>query len=381
MDTILIIDDDEVDREATKRALKQLDRRFNIVEANDVDDALELMGNMQVDCILVDYQLPGTDGLAFVHRLGLNPLRPEYAVVMMTSEGSEQIAVEAMRRGVSDYVVKRPDSDIAYRVSRSLEKIRLIQVKQDAEKALVAKAAELEQAMRKAEVASLAKSQFLAHMSHELRTPLNSILGFSEMIQLEIKGPLPEAYRQYAESIRTSGQVLLNMINSVLDLVKIEAGKMELLRQRHDIVGLVNGVCNAFAFLAEKRGIDLRREYPDGACTAYVDATRFNQVLFNLVGNALKFASDGGVTVRVSRGDGTIDIEVSDTGIGMDERQISAAIEPFQQVHGDAYARPFDGTGLGLPISKQIVELHGGHFEIASSPGDGTTVRLGIPVR
>ena len=241
--------------------------------------------------------------------------------------------------------------------------------------------AALERAMMDARNASQAKSNFLANMSHELRTPLNSIIGFSEMMSSEILGELPKSYHEYAGYITTSGHHLLNIINDLLDLSKIEAGVMNLEESELDLGSAVVEVSAMLQDLAAKNGnhLDAHLDGGEGGLRLKGDRLRIKQVLLNVASNALKFTSDGKVLIEaINPGDGVI-LRISDTGIGMSERDISIALSPFGQVDGHHLNKRFDGTGLGLPLAEQLMEMHGGKLEIDSEPGKGTTVTLRFP--
>ncbi|MBF0094253.1 MAG: PAS domain S-box protein [Alphaproteobacteria bacterium] len=238
---------------------------------------------------------------------------------------------------------------------------------------------DLRLANARTEAASKAKSEFLAGMSHELRTPLNAVIGFSDAILAEIFGPLGnDRYLDYVEDIRRSGFLLLDLINDILDIAKVEAGRMDL----HEEVVRVEHVVDASLRLirprAEKCGVRLHRDLPDELPGLYVDERRLKQVLLNLLSNAVKFAPGGDVAVRAwVGGDGWLAVAVADNGIGMSDEDLIKALEPFGQA--DSSVTRAEGTGLGLPLSKRLVEAHGGVFVVASEPGVGTTVSSRFP--
>ncbi|EWY38867.1 histidine protein kinase [Skermanella stibiiresistens SB22] len=234
-----------------------------------------------------------------------------------------------------------------------------------------------------AEQANRLKTQFLANMSHELRTPLNAIIGFSEFMGLEALGPLgAEKYREYLIDIKQSGEHLLEVINDILDVARIEAGRVEL---RPDAVALAPMVDSCVRLVADRaRMMNLRIEIdvPAGLPALAVDPLRFRQVLLNLLTNAVKFNRRGGtITVSARRHDmppGGLLVTIADTGIGIAEKDIPLVLEAFGQV-SDAYTRPHDGTGLGLPLCRSLMTLHGGDLLLESVPGAGTTVTLVLP--
>jgi signal transduction histidine kinase len=227
----------------------------------------------------------------------------------------------------------------------------------------------------------VAKSQFLANTSHELRTPLNAILGFSEALKLGLRGRLKPAQADYVGLVHDSGQHLLTIINDILDLARVDAGKVELheesaVNPRHVIDACV-------ALLRESAisgGIRLSTDFENDLPLLHVDATRLRQIVLNLLSNAIKFTKPGGSVMLAIRRDasGGVSIAVSDTGLGMTLDEIAIALEPFGQVDsGDT--RRFEGTGLGVPLAKRLTELHDGTFTIDSEKGKGTCVTVTIP--
>ncbi len=232
-----------------------------------------------------------------------------------------------------------------------------------------------------AEAANLAKSQFLANMSHELRTPLNAILGFSEMLYRGLTGPLQPRQSEYAGLIHESGQHLLNVINDILDLARVDAGKFELHEESGiDPRRLVESSIALVTARAESGMLTLDVEFDEQIPLLVVDPTRITQILLNLLSNAIKFTEPGGsvtLTLRSSP-DGGVEFAVSDTGPGMTAAEIEIALEPFGQID-PSHTRQHEGTGLGLPMARRLAELHGGSLHIDSEKGRGTRVAVTLP--
>ena len=239
---------------------------------------------------------------------------------------------------------------------------------------------ELGRVYRELEAASRHKSEFLANVSHELRTPMNAILGFNELILDGIYGDVPAEVKVPLTDIQNSGRHLLRLINNVLDLSKIEAGRMELTPTEYLVQDTVDRVRASLSSLAAQKGLDLVTAVPEDLPVALADAGRITQCLMNLTGNALKFTREGRVEIAVElRGD-LLYYRVTDTGIGIAEDQVDTIFGEFRQ--GDAtITREFGGTGLGLSITKKIVEMHGGRIWVESELGKGSTFWFTIPLR
>ncbi len=239
---------------------------------------------------------------------------------------------------------------------------------------------EIEEKGRQLEVANQHKSEFLASMSHELRTPLNAILGFSEVLQERLFGDLNDKQAEYVTDIHSSGQHLLALINEVLDLSKIEAGRMELDRTTFDIAAALQGALSLVKERAGKHGLALELQCEPEIGSIHADERKFKQIMLNLLSNAVKFTPAGGrVTVRAERFADRVDIAVSDTGIGIRPEDHAAVFEQFRQV-GTDHLKKAEGTGLGLALTKSLVELHGGTIRLDSEVGKGSTFTISLPL-
>ncbi len=241
--------------------------------------------------------------------------------------------------------------------------------------------ADLQVAMGKAESASQAKSAFLASMSHELRTPLNAIIGFSEVIKDEMFGPTDRVkYRSYAEDIYSSGQHLLALINDILDLSKVESGAAELHEESIEVPSLVQSALTMVEHGARTAEVTLVLDIRDDLPLLWADERKLKQILVNLLANAVKFTEPGGaITFRAwCRTDSGFVFQVVDTGIGMAASDIPRALSKFGQIDS-VLSRKYEGTGLGLSLSKALIELHGGSLDLQSQLGIGTTVTVRFP--
>jgi signal transduction histidine kinase len=258
---------------------------------------------------------------------------------------------------------------------------------------LSASNSELEHARALADYANRMKSQFVANMSHELRTPLNAIIGFSYILKQELKGPLSAEQQDYMRRIYDSGNYLLKLLNDVLDDAKLEAGRIDLECEPTSLEPVMLEAQMTASSLALGKLIELRQELAVDLPLVYIDRMRVAQVLLNLLSNAVKFTNRGAITLRAyptpaalraANGDGWADdayvvVEIEDTGIGIAKEHQTLIFEEFRQAD-ESLSRRYGGTGLGLPISKHLVELHGGDLRVASIRGHGSTFRFTLPI-
>ena len=266
-------------------------------------------------------------------------------------------------------------SQLGTLLDRPVSGLAFVRDKQNAEAA----ADVANQQKLQAQASDRAKTKFLANMSHELRTPLNAIIGFSEVIKLNAQQP-KERYPEYAQYIHDAAIHLLDLINGILDLARIEAGKVELEEEAVSISDLIHSVVTTLRPIADKKlvTIECRKRRTDALIR--VDQTKFKQVLLNLLSNAVKFTHPrGSVVIDCSRdAAGDLVISVKDTGVGIPPEQLQKVLEPFEQVE-DHLTRRNEGTGLGLPIAKALIELHGGQLVLDSQLNVGTTAELRLP--
>ena len=264
---------------------------------------------------------------------------------------------------------------------REAARLRAIVAELEETKARLERTGEdLLQALEAAAAGSQAKSQFLAAMSHELRTPLNAVIGFSEALATGIYGSLSERQHEYLGHIHAAGVHLLQLVNDVLDLSKMDANRLDLDEVEIDIDGVITSVVGLLTTDAAAAGVAVQKELAEGLPSLRGDIRRIRQVLLNLLSNAIKFTPPGGtVTFRATAFADGLAIAVADTGIGIASADIPTALERFGQVDS-RLARKYEGTGLGLPLSKKLMELHDGSLAIESAPGTGTTVTITFPL-
>jgi signal transduction histidine kinase len=289
-----------------------------------------------------------------------------------------------MARGKQDVVVPIEGpveiSNLAHQIQRVKE---FLEERKRVEDELRRKNVALKDAKEQSELADQTKSEFLACMSHELRTPLNAIIGFADVMMNGYYGKIENnKYSQYIEDIYNSGQHLLEIINDILDLAKVESGVMALHESRIDVEKLVLKSIRLLSDRAQMSGIILDADMPDRMPVIQGDPLRIKQVLINLLSNAIKYTPEGGhICVKVDydlRRPMPLTIHVMDTGVGMTPDQIPLALSKFGQVDGD-YTKKNQGTGLGLPLSLELMRLHQGTLEIISEYGQGTTASIAFP--
>jgi signal transduction histidine kinase len=281
------------------------------------------------------------------------------------------------RRDRRSTLLDRYGQQFGYVMERHRVEAALMVAKQDAERAAESARA----AMIKAQTSDRAKSEFLANMSHELRTPLNAILGFSEIMKNEILGSLGvEQYKEYIRDIHESGTYLLDVINDILDISKVETGNLELAESEVDVSEAVSKSIRLVQERARDADVKLVVEVDKTLPYICADERMIKQCLVNLLSNAVKFTPEKGtIETKVERlPDGGLSISVADTGIGISEDDFDRVLSPFGQVES-AYSGTYEGTGLGLPITKALIELHGGKLALESVVGVGTTVTLSFP--
>ena len=367
---VLVVDDDEVDRLAVKRLLRAAGIEVEITERADTRAALAAMRETPFDVVLLDYNLPGSDGLRVlqeIRRLGLTT-----PVVALTGRGGAEIAVELMKAGAADYLNK--NSLTAERLESSVRYARALHHAEEERRRLLAREQE---ARQEAQAANRAKDEFLATLSHELRTPLNAILGWTRLLA---SGHLDAANTKKAiEIIERNTRLQAQLIDDLLDVSRIITGKLRLNLQTTSIRTILGTAVDSVRPSADAKEIILESEYNADA-QLVCDVARMQQVIWNLLSNAIKFTPHGG-RVRLSdrREGSTIVIVVADTGPGIDPDFLPHVFDRFRQQDG-AMTRMHGGLGLGLSIVQQLVEAHGGTVTADSAgKGHGATFTVRVP--
>jgi signal transduction histidine kinase len=424
--SILLIDDDEIDRLTVKRALKKANFSASVVEAENgqeaiaklvkginepennyfiSDDIVDILTTKyhsvvdnypnDFDLILLDYLLPDVDGLYLL--LELKKIVVDLPIIVLTGQGDEQIAVEMMKSGAADYLSKgKIDSNTlarainnAIRVNQAEQAVKLANQRLRASnELLLSKNQELERQQQqiklqniKLQESSKLKSDFLATMSHELRTPMNAIMGFSQLLLRQRSEPLSSQQQNLVERIFHNSNNLLNMINELLDFSKIEAGKLELNPQQFDLAYLTKLTVEELRSLAIEKGLGLVTDIQLKDNFILQDANFIKRIVINLLSNALKFTQSGQVIVQVKEIDRTkIAIAVIDTGVGIAPEDRGKIFEAFRQAD-QSFTRQHSGTGLGLAITDSLIKMMGGKISVESILGEGSTFTVEIPRR
>ena len=390
---VLVIDDDVTDRMAIRRYLAKTPLQATMTEAENAQVARQLLASEPFNCIFLDFRLPDTDGLSFIKQLRLEGNR--LPIIVFTGQGDEQTAVELMKAGASDYLSKSrlsPDTlssliRHAMTVYRAEQRTRAAQEQLKQTNLLLRQQnQELEDQRQQIEQQNLQlleanqhKAEFLATVSHELRTPLNSILGFSQILKSQTKGPLNDYQVKMADCIHTNGASLLHLVNDILDMSTIESNRLQLTPHFFDLKVLLQEVLSEMHLMVRKKELAIQSlvNLEDGV--VYNDRQRLKQILINLLSNAIKFTDQGTIDIEVnSLAQNSLEICVQDTGIGIADEQLASIFQPFRQVD-QSIIRKHAGTGLGLAITHSLVSMMQGWITVSSQIGQGSSFRVQIP--
>jgi signal transduction histidine kinase len=365
--TILVVDDEPTNVAVLERVLESAG--YQLTSASNGREALAILAQGPPDLVLLDIVMPEIDGFEVCRQIKTSPQWCDIPVIMLTGLNDEEDYARAIACGADDFMTKSCAAPVL------LARVRgYVRVKQAMEQLRTAKAA--------AEAANLAKSQFLANMSHELRTPLNAIIG-CEMLLEEAEARDQEGLPSDLQKIHTAGKHLLVLINDILDLSKIEAGKMALCLETFAVAGMIQEIVTTIEPLVAKNANTLVVQVAEGVGTIHSDSTKIRQSLLNLLSNACKFTTQGTLTLVVRRAmqenAERVLFQIQDTGIGLSPAKIEKLFQPFTQADAST-TRKYSGTGLGLAITQRFCHMLGGDLTVESRLEQGSTFTIRLPV-
>ncbi|HDP16331.1 MAG TPA: hybrid sensor histidine kinase/response regulator [Candidatus Omnitrophica bacterium] len=373
---ILLVEDNPTDALIVKKKL-QRDSSFDydITHAVSGEDGMSVLEKEKFDIILLDYNLPKKSGMETLQEIKKRDIK--MPVVMITGQGDEAVAVRFMKEGAADYIPKREgyEDSVPLMIRKTVMEYRAGLEKERFRKEIALKKDELEKTNQKLMELDRMKSDFVANVVHELRTPLAIIKGNVDNLVKGYAGEIAAKQKEILEDIFKVSERLARLVNNLLDLAKIESGAMKLEKENLDIVGLASEVLEGFEKLAKDKGMAINNEFSTPSIIVNADRDKLTQVFVNFLGNAVKFTDKGSVTVRIIDLQDEVQVEIRDTGPGISKEEIDKIFDKFVRI----VAERKEGTGLGLPIAKDIITLHKGRVRVESTPGKGSTFIFNLP--
>lgn len=403
---VLVVDDNKNDREVLCAWLNS--KNIETISVGSGRAALDMINQAKIDLVFMDLVMPLMNGLEVLENIRLTHAAWQLPVIIATAKVDKEAVIQAFEKGANDFITKPLIFPAAIARARNLldhKKLQdeIIQANSRQEETIDEKNLQLQETIRQleaeieksknielelrnskniAEVANRSKSEFLANMSHELRTPLNAIIGFSDILKSGMLGDKPlTCYKEYSADIHGSAVHLLQIINDILDLSKIEADKISLDEDHVSLKDITTPILSILRqnIMDKELNITSDEEF-FSTIHLMIDERRFKQILLNILSNSIKFTLPGGkisITATCNTEDGFI-LEIQDDGIGMSPDNIPKAMSPFTQIDS-GLNRQYEGTGLGLPLTKVLTEMHGGTFELKSQLSVGTTAKIWLP--
>ncbi len=369
---LLLVEDNEDDALLLLRELERGGFQVSFRRVQTVEAMTQALSQETWDIVISDYAMPDFSApaaLTVLHGMAL-----DLPFIIISGTVGEEIAVESLKAGAQDFLVKGRLVRLVPAVRRGLRDARE-RIERLAAERIAMDAVKQQQ---RADAANEAKTKFLARMSHELRTPLNAIIGFSELLAQGMAGALSDEQREWIEHVLTSSQHLLRLIEDLLDLSRIEAGRVDLTLEPTSLATIAELLQRTLEPLIRQKELTLVVAVPVGLPDLMTDRTRLKQVLYNLLSNGIKFTPKGGMIRFEARREGdVVEIAVQDTGVGIRKEDLPRLFHEFERIESGVRV---EGTGLGLVIAKRLVELQGGSIDVQSEPGRGATFTVKLPI-
>lgn len=373
---VLLVEDNPTDAMIVKKIL-QRDNAFDYEVTHIVsgEDALLNIKSSSYDITLLDYNLPKKNGMEILKEI--KAMGIDMPVVMITGHGDEAVAVKLIKEGAFDYLPKREnyEDSVPLMIRKTIVEFRAKSERERLQKEIALKKDELEKTNAQLKELDRMKSDFVANVAHELRTPLTIIRGNLDNIEKGFAGDVQPKQKEILDDVSKVLARLTRLVSDLLDLSKIESGKLELNKENLDIIDLAEEVVKSFEKLAGDKNIRVIKEFSKRGVNINADRDKLTQVFVNLIGNALKFSNKGSVTIRIIELQDEVEAEIEDTGPGIPKDQLDKIFDKFVRV----VAEKKEGTGLGLPIAKDIIELHNGRIRAESEIGQGSRFIFVLP--
>ncbi len=373
---VLLVEDNPTDALIVQKKLqREASFEYKITHVASGEEAVSHLKKDLYHIVLLDYNLPKKSGLQTLEEIKAEKI--EIPVVIMTGQGDEAVAVRLIKEGAFDYLPKREnyEDSVPLMIKKTIAEFRARLERDRLQKEIALKKDELEKTNSKLMELDRMKSDFVINVVHELRTPLSIVKGNLDNIEKGFAGTIQPKQKEILDDVFRVLNRLTRLVNDLLDLSKIESGKIQLSKEKLDIVKLAKEAVKGFEKLAKNKKIDIKKEISTDSIVINADKDKLTQVFVNLIGNALKFTDEGSITIRITELQDEIQAEVKDTGLGMDKEEVDKIFDKFVSLMREKK----EGTGLGLPIVKDIITLHKGRIRVESFPGKGSSFIFNLP--